>query len=298
LLTDMTSAVLDPLAPTPYGLWSHHDVRVRRRVGEHRPHRTVDVVCTPRFCIRRAAGVLTVEHDLAPHEVCDELAVLIADQLVDGGLLTGQGEFERVFTGVVRSCVAGGMAAWLRFYRNSLHKLESGTTAFAPVHACAAELTVGSTLLDLGSCFGFFPLQMSARGYDVTATDLSAPAMRLLTRVSTRLGRPLQTLACNALAVPLADRCTDTVTVLHLIEHLDPAAGWAVLGEALRLARRRVVVAVPFESHPRECYGHIRSFSLHVLEEIATQIRTEHHGVHARIFEHHGGWLVIDRPVR
>lgn len=94
-----------------------------------------------------------------------------------------------MFTGVVRSTVDGSLPSWLRFYRNSLAALERGSTAFGPIHAEAATQVRGGRLLDLGSCFGFFPLRM-ARHIDVTATDLSASTMRLLATVSPRLQRP------------------------------------------------------------------------------------------------------------
>ena len=87
------------------------------------------------------------------------------------------------------------------------------------------------------------------------ATDLSGPTMHLLETVSARLRRPLTTLSCNAADVPLPDDSADTVTALHLIEHLPADAADAVLDEAVRLARRRVVIAVPFEDEPRGATG-------------------------------------------
>ena len=115
----MEAVVLDPLAPSPRGMWSGQGVQVRRRRGPHRPHGDPDAVCTPRFCVQRRGRLLAVEHDLTPDELCDELAVMLAEQLVDAGALRGQPEFELVFTGIVRSTVDGGLPAWLRFYRNS-----------------------------------------------------------------------------------------------------------------------------------------------------------------------------------
>ncbi|PRC44174.1 SAM-dependent methyltransferase, partial [Mycobacterium sp. ITM-2017-0098] len=74
----METAVLNPLAPTPRGQWSGHGVRVRRRRGPHRRHAEDQSLCTPRFCVQRHGGLLTVEHDLVPDELCDELAVMLA----------------------------------------------------------------------------------------------------------------------------------------------------------------------------------------------------------------------------
>jgi hypothetical protein len=287
--------MVDPFAHAEAGVFSAPGVRVRRRVGSHRAHRGRHSVCTPRFCASRRSGVLDVVHDLRPEELSDELAVMLAEQLDDTGVLNGQPEFELVFTGIVRSTVDGTMPAWLRFYRNSLDRLERGYASFAPVHEHAAYLLVGSQIVDLGSCFGFLPLRLAASGMDVVATDLSAPTMDLLARVSTTLRRPVQTICCDAASVPLPDQDADTVTVVHLLEHLTSAAAGDVIEEALRLARRRVVIAVPFEDEPRACYGHIQRFDTAALRRLADQVQLRHPGVRAGVHEHHGGWLILDR---
>ena len=286
-VTALRPAEVDPLGPLSGGVWRGPGVRVRRRSGP--PTERSGALHTPRFRAIRRDGTLTVEHDLTPDELSDTLAVLLTEQL--DGILLGQQDFESVFTGVVRTTVPGGLAAWTRFYRNSLGLLESGRSSFAAVHQRAAELVTGPWLLDLGSCFGFFPLRMSRLGHEVTATDLSAPTMDLLARVSARLERPLRTVACDAARVPRPDGAADTVTALHLLEHLDPGTGDAVLFEAVRLARRRVVVAVPFEQEAQACYGHVRTFGLAILRELGARCT----GMRANVFEYHGGWLVLDR---
>ncbi|MDZ4265028.1 MAG: mycofactocin oligosaccharide methyltransferase MftM [Mycobacterium sp.] len=295
----MDTAVLDPLAPTPRGVWIGGGVLVRRRRGPHRPHRIPGAVCTERFCAQRAGDSLIVEHDLSPGELCDGLTVMLAEQLVDTGALRGQAEFEKVFTGVVRSTVDGGLAAWLRFYRNTLRRLERDATSpaltFAPIHAWAATQVLGHRVVDLGSCFGFFPLRLARRGIDVLASDLSQPTMHLLESVSARLHRPLATLSCDAADVPLPDRSTDTVTARHLIEHLPVDTADTVLDEAVRLARRRVVVAVPFEDVARDSYGHVQRFDLPALQQMAGELTRRHRGLSARAYEFHGGWLILDR---
>lgn len=245
--------------------------------------------------MQRHGRLLTVEHDLAPDELCDELAVMLAEQLVDTGALRGQSEFEMVFTGIVRSTVEGGLPAWLRFYRNSLDQLEDGTAAFAPIHAWAAAHIEGRRVIDLGSCFGFFPLRLARRGIEVLATDLSDPAMNLLRQVSVQMRRPLTTVTCDAARVPRSAGSADTVTVLHLIEHLPSDAIDAVLDEAVRLARRRVIVAVPFEDEPRECYGHLQRFDLPTLQSMAGEVTQRHQGLRVQAYEFHGGWLILDR---
>ena len=271
---------IDTLGPTPHGMWRQGHVQVHRieRLG------TAD-----RLWIDRNGAAINVTHNLAPDELNDDVAELIADRL-DASSSGGQADFELVFTGIVRSTVAGPFASWLRFYRNSLVRLEDGRAAFAPVHERAEALVVGRSVLDLGSCFGFFPLRLAAAGLEVVATDISAATMTLLDGIAPALGRPLLTLACDAAAVPLPDRCVDAVTVLHLLEHLSPADARSVVIEALRLARRRVIVAVPFEDVPRAIYGHIQRFDLELLRELGVST-----GWRYQVDEHHGGWLVLDR---
>ncbi|WP_245672535.1 mycofactocin oligosaccharide methyltransferase MftM [Aldersonia kunmingensis] len=252
-------------------------------------------VRTPHFLVHRSGENLTVRHGFTAGELNDDLTGLIVAELDDTGILRGRDEFELVFTGVVRSTVSGATAAWATFYRNSLRRLEHGVAKFAPVHAHAHELVAGPRVIDLGSCFGFFPLRLAATGFNVTATDLSAPTMRLLDRVSGALGIPVRTIDCDAADVPLPDMAADTVTALHLIEHLDPDATEAVLHEALGLARRRVIVAVPFEDEPRACYGHIQRFDLPTLARLGEKVTAAHPGVRANVHEFHGGWLVFER---
>jgi Methyltransferase domain len=238
-------------------------------------------------------------HDISPDELSDELSdeltTLLTEQLDDTGVLRGQPEFELVFTGIVRTTVDGGMPAWLQFYRNSLDALERGVATFAPIHQRAHSLLTGRRLVDLGSCFGFFPLRAAANRIDTVATDLSGPTMQLLARMSGPLGRPIQTICCDAARVPLPDGDADTVTVLHLLEHLSPGATDAVIDEAIRLARRRVVIAVTFEDVPRACYGHIQRFDAEALRRLAKRLCDRHPELRTEVAAHHGGWLVIDR---
>jgi hypothetical protein len=52
------------------------------------------------------------------------------------------------------------------------------------------------------------------------------------------------------------------------------------------------VIAVPFEAEPSVELGHVRIFDLESLAAAAGDLPS---GWHARVSEHHGGWLVIDR---
>jgi SAM-dependent methyltransferase len=240
---------------------------------------------TPRLW-RDADG--RVRHRITPDEISDDLAGWIADDLIAPGLLD-PAAFEEAFVAVVRDVDPG----WTAFYRNTLaHDPEPGgtTAGMAPVHDRAAALAVGPHVVELGCCFGFLSLRLAAAGHRVTAVDLVPGTTRLLARMSTTLGTPVTTLAGDACRIPLATGAADTVFAVHLLEHLPRGTDAGVLAGMLRVARRRAVVAVPFEDEPTAAWGHVRTFDLADLDALGATT-----GLPYTVEEHHGGWLVVDR---
>lgn len=224
----------------------------------------------------------------------NDLAGWLDRTLVVPGVLPPE-RFEEAFVAIVTAAASNPDDAWLAFYRNTLAALHGtpdpgGTNAeLKPVHERAAELARGS-VLELGCCFGFLALRLAAAGHPVTATDLTPGTVDLLGRMAPRLELPVETLVADARAVPLPDAHADTVFAVHLIEHLPPEEGKAVVSEAVRLARKRVVVAVPFEAVPNETWGHVTTFDLDTLAALGAET-----GLPFTVSEHHGGWLVLDR---
>jgi SAM-dependent methyltransferase len=286
--------VVDPLAPLRDGFYDDGVVRVGTVWIDSLSLRT------GHFHVRRAANRIVIGHRLARHDLDNDVTGVIADELFRSGPLTGTELFERVLTGVVRTTVPEPLLAWNTFYDKTLVKIRALWTAtpepgtpiadMAPVYRRALAFVPPGSVLDLGSCFGFFPLLLAEGGcHDVIATDLVRGSMTLLSRIARVRGSALDTLACDAMSVPLPDNCVRTVTVLHLLEHLDPVQGRAVIAEAVRLARERVLVAVPFEQEPDATYGHVRTFDLAELAVLGIET-----GLPFTVSEHHGGWLVLD----
>ncbi|PVZ13127.1 mycofactocin oligosaccharide methyltransferase MftM [Actinomycetospora cinnamomea] len=295
---------IDPLAPSHPGRWEDARVVVChvdrapvpvRLVAARPPERV-----TEHFEVHLPGDRLLVLHRLRPDELDDDIAGLIAGEL--SGLVASAGDFERVFTGVVRSTISDPLTAWSTFYANSLAALrspahpvdptvapESSLAAFAPVHERVLSELRGRTVLDVGSCFGFLPLRLAQEGFEVVATDHTPGTMGLLGAVARRRGEPVRTVVADARTLPAADRSVDTVTAVHLLEHLPAADTVPVLDEMLRVARRRVVVAVPYEDVPEPVYGHLRTFdhaALHALGERSGRPFT--------VADDHGGWLVVE----
>ena len=301
---------IDPLAPGPHGRYDDHLVSVLRaeppggraadagRAGDGCP-----VVRTDHFCLSERGRRIEVTHWLSADQLDNDVTGLLADELFAPGWLSGAEIFERVFTGVVRSCVDDPLLAWCTFYGNTLARVRqcwqspdpaagrehSTIGELAPVYAHALQLIPAGQVLDLGSCFGFLPLLLAERPANtVTASDLSGGTMGLLGAVAAARGLRVNTLVCDAARVPVPDGWADTVSVIHLLEHVSPDHCLAVISEALRVARHQVVVAVPVEDQPTAAYGHIRTFNLRQLGELGDRA-----GQHGSVHKHHGGWLVL-----
>lgn len=306
---------IDPFAGSRGGRYEDDAVVVLRRddLAERPGERWT--TRTRHFALGREPGVgrLVLLHALRPGTVDNDVAMLLDGELFAPGWAGGADTFERLFTGVVLSCHDDALTSWEGFYRATLDRLthlvgsdghgaapEGTLAAFAPVYRRAEELVreaVTTSLLDLGSCFGFFPLRLAAEGHGelaVQAADISPGTCDLLARVSLRLGSPVPVLVCDAACVPLPDAEVDTVTLLHVLEHVDARHGDAILAEVVRLARRRIVVAVPLETEPDAAFGHVRTISLEDLAAWGSELEAAGPW-RARVEEFHGGWLVLDR---
>ncbi|HJQ04380.1 MAG TPA: mycofactocin oligosaccharide methyltransferase MftM [Nocardioides sp.] len=293
--------VIDPLAVASPGRYRDDSVEVVR--GGPVP---AYADRTDSFACWRDDGRVHLVHELPAEEIHNDLAGRVATELF-AGRLAGSELFERLLTGIVVSSAPDPLDAWESFYRNTLRLLgdllahepaptgevpaaEGSLAGYAPVYRRARSLVGPGTVLELGSCFGFLSLLLASE-HAVTASDLTANTVRLLGRVASRLGTTLDTLVCDAAEVPRPDRSYDTVVALHLLEHLEPDVGAAVVAEMQRLAEQRVVVAVPFEDVPSPEFGHVRVFTLADLADLGAAS-----GWDWRVEEHHGGWLVLDRP--
>jgi SAM-dependent methyltransferase len=298
---------IDPFAPCLQGRYDDHLVSVRRAEppGAEDPGL---VVRTDHFRLTERGRRIEVSHWLRPDELDNDVAGLLADELFAPGWLSGVEIFERVFTGVVRSCIDDPLLAWGTFYGNTLARIRqcwrtpagakghphTPISELAPVYAHALQLIPAGQVLDVGSCFGFLPLLLAERPANtVTASDLSRGTMCLLKAVAAARGLQVRTLVCDAARIPVPDGWVDTVSVIHLLEHVSAGHCSDVIRDALRVARHLVVVAVPVENEPTAAYGHIRTFSLRQLGELGDRSGYRH-----SVHEYHGGWLVldVDRP--
>lgn len=291
---------IDPFTPPADGVY--RDTLVE--VAGYATHWQVPgsrVARTRHFDVTESHGLLRLRHDIPQAQINADLAGLMYEELFGPGWLRGSVLLERLVTGVVLTVDVDPLTSWALFYRNTLDEIagrlanpvapRSHLGDFAPVYGRAAELVVGGSVLELGCSLGFLSLQLARSGVRVEASDINPGSIRLLEQVATRLAVPLTTTLADAARYPSVGPAAATVLAVHLLEHVDEQTGERILDEALRLASRRVVVAVPFEDQADAAWGHIRTFDLEKLAAIGSRT-----GLPFEVSEFHGGWLVIDLP--
>ena len=260
---------------------------------------------SPRFTVLTFDGATVVLHRLEPAEIDNDLAEFVAGELVRPGCVKVANAFERCFAGVVSSSAPDSGDAWRAFYQNTLSRLQqvaSGSyrdlgfgpvSVFGRIYEHARGLVVGPSLLDVGTCFGFFPLllQGSEPRIEISALDISAPILELARDVAATQNRAgtIEFVCGDAHGLPFADGSFDTVTALHVLEHLELSSAGRVLQEMCRVARRRVIVAVPLEEEPDPAFDHVQGFDEESLIELG-----EKTGWRCSFEDYLGGWLVLE----
>lgn len=297
-------AAIDPLSPLSNGVYRDDVVTVCSGNALSPPPRH-HVLHTESFDLWTDDG-LYLSHRLTDDQIDDSLTTLLDEELFRPGWVGGGQIFERLFTGIVRTSRPLAIDAWSLFYRNSRRRLAPFVANGAPEGAALNALEEfgaiyaradhhvprTGTVLEVGSCFGFLALHLARiPSRYVTASDLSSGSMRLLATMASHLSVPLNTLVCDAGRPPNPDTSEDTVVLVHLLEHLDAEHGRRALDEAMRVARHRVVVAVPYEEEANGAFGHVRTIDHHDLE-----LWGQSSGWHWTVEDHHGGWLILDRP--
>ncbi len=235
-------------------------------------------------------GRVLIRHRLRAVELSDDLAERLAAELAP---VTDEWDvFARAFTGIVLTSGTDPLESWERFYRASLARLDDlGCTGYIEIYRHALDLLPDAEVLDLGCGFGFLALHLAGRGATVTGCDVDLGALGLLRHMSERLDRPVS--VCDSVDgyIPKPSGSVDAVVMLHVLEHVEPELGAVLISEATRVARDRVVIAVPYEDNPTRMYGHVRALGADNLGELGAGS-----GWSYDVHDHHGGWLVLDRP--
>ena len=166
----------------------------------------------------------------------------------------------------IQTLLQAGRSAGLKLYR--FKRRDTDLPRVKRVLGILRALNV-ETLLDVGSGRGVFlwPCLNAFAQLGITSLDVLPGRVEFLqTTAQGGLSR-LHALQADICSCPVASRSFDAVTMLEVLEHIPDAA--AAVRQAVRIARRHVVVSVP--SKPDDNPEHLHLFTREALCELFTQ---------------------------
>lgn len=244
---------------------------------------------TPHFLLftRNIAPTIIIVHWFAPEEIDDAISSYFLNELQPLGVLTKARDMEKLYSAVVGSLAPFDLrSAWKLYgintvqnYRKLLANVSDPLLSPAPLHSFARlyrrihELHSGKSLLDVGCAFGFLPLLIaqSLPLVDVVGVDISAEAFTYTPDVAHALLLDnVRFTTANVLAPDFHMLGSfDTVTALHVLEHLTETETPVALTHLLQVAKQRLIIAVPYEQgKPVILHGHKQLFSRSKLEAV------------------------------
>lgn len=254
-------------------------------------------------------------HWFAPEAIDSDLGHYMMEELKPLGILEDTGAYGDIFGAIIGSLFpADNRRAWHLYAANTLQRyhqrIDEQTSSsrddhpgevFAALYRRICQLCPGASLLDAGCSSGFLPLIAAERvpsltqvlGIDIYADPFpiafALAEQRHLPQVSFQQA---DLLAESTAALPPFD----TVTALHVLEHFTEADMYRVLTTLLKLATRRLILAVPYESgQPEPAYGHLQLFTREKFEAVGKWCTEQWDGRTMEYEDCAGGLLWVDR---
>jgi hypothetical protein len=271
---------------------------------------------TEHFLIARPAetGRTILVHQFRPTEVDNNLVDCLMQELSD--LMTSEQAFGHAMIGVVNSIKPHDpVGAWGMFSLNTLQRfrdyLDEDTSSYpsTTIGACATiyrrlfSLKVGVSLLDVGCACAFWPTLVAERVPEaherIVGVDNRLDAIHLSQHLATLTDRQdLTFLQLDLLSPQFVEELGtyDTVTAIHILEHLPEEQLPLALEHLLHVTRHRLIVAVPYEAEATRAYGHEQVFTREKLEHLGEWCIESIGGSGTYWCEEAaGGLLIIDR---
>ena len=267
---------------------------------------------------REAEPKTILTHWFKPEEINSNIVHYLVQELKPYNVISQSEQLGELLTGIIGGTVFAGdvQRAWNYFGANTLQRLlvyvgnalpsdlpdYMALGLFATLYQRVCELCRGEHFLDAGCNSGLLPLLFAERipfmreavGVDIDANAFrigqAVAAERRLTNV-----RYVQAdlLAANFSSIGLFD----TVTALHVLEHIPESDLHRVLRNLLNVTAQRLIIAVPYETgKPEVAYGHLQLFSRAKLESLGAWCIDQLQGA-GRIWceDLCGGLLLIER---
>ncbi len=257
-------------------------------------------------------------HGFAPETSLDQLAQALEEELTPLGVLTRRERLDELLAGVIGSMQYTGdlCRVWnalgastlphvLTFLRQASALALPDTASLsmaALLYQRVGELCVGEQFLDVGCQSGFFSVLLAQRRpfvVEVVGVDRDESAFavgqKLAAERHLRTVRFVQADLLSDLFPALGQ--FDTVTALHVLDHLPEAQTTRALTHLLRVTRHRLIIAVPYAAGTPEAEGcHQQWFSREKLEAMGQWCLQQMQGAGRMWCEDLiGGLLLIER---
>lgn len=271
---------------------AHQDGASVERMAERLASRGFALSRTSRFVVGRRppARLAIVMHTLDETTVDEDLASALAEELgPTGALASARAYGEALFAIVASTCPAeldcprcGRLhldhpALWRHYCLNTLDRLRPllvGGTApgpdshvgrFAAVYRRILELRTGTSVLDVGTNLGLLPVLIGEcdAAAAVLGCDNRPEAVAVASDLAAAAGAGRVRFALADVLAPdfAGGGRFDTVTAVHLLEHLADAEVPVALANLLAATAGRLIVSVPYEDPVEPLYGHRQAFT-------------------------------------
>ncbi len=251
--------------------------------------RSYCVTETPHFlvCQREASVQTVVMHALTQREIDADFICFVEDELSPFHIFTSAKTYGSTLFAVLASTFPSPRNqgdVWRLFCLNSLERFRvllscssqehstsiSHIASFTKIYRRIFELCGGQSFLDVGTSFGFLPILLAQNSVfsRIVACDNNPDILNISRKVAAATDAQHVIFTYQDV---LAEDFTnlgrfDTVTAIHVLEHLTEQQLRTALTHLLRVTAQRLVIAVPYEESIQTDYSHYQIFTQEKLD--------------------------------
>jgi SAM-dependent methyltransferase len=263
----------------------HHALKRLLTHGYHARSTSHFVVCR-----KGETDQIVLLHRFGQNEIDANLLRLLNDELAPLGIISSVRAYGALLFAILASpfpAPRDHRIIWRHFCLTTLSRLrrlmvqpdpssswpeaDSHITAFAAIYRRVLDLIVGQNVLDVGSSFGFLPVLLAEQLSHgrIVGCDNNPDLIPIASDLAHFRGVPHVTFQQkDVLAADFVKLgAFETVTAIHLLEHLREEELPLALTHLLAVTTHRLLIAVPYEETVQPLYGHHQVFTPDTLRQ-------------------------------